>query len=365
MENLTAKSVCEYLELINDVRDNVAALIREKRKCLKKTIEKQPDPIIRFNMEQFRKNLETVLTVQTNLSKAKSHANEKEAEYVRKNRCGFEYKMYYRGHESLSYDLIPSVLRSGRDATESYLYHKIISELPQEFPGHSHIDNLVKMQHFGSDTRLLDITANPLVALYFACLEKKDEAGIVYVFCVPDRSVKYCDSDKVTILSSLAALSYDDIQLLVNLKSKINQELSNFGISTQHDILRKLNQTEYQRRIEKDSAYIKLFNEIRRENPAFENRIKFNDLFDSLIVQPNKTNDRILKQDGAFILSGLATNKEDIVRSNDKFVIYKIHIEDKSRILKELENINITRATMFPDVDNVASFFKHKYYEVE
>ena len=93
--------------------------------------------------------------------------------------------------------------------------------------------------------------------------------------------------------------------------------------------------------------------------------LQFADLFDSLIVQPNKTNDRILKQDGAFILSGLATNKEDIVRSNDKFVIRKIHVEDKPRILKELENINITRATMFPDVDNVASFFKHKYYEVE
>lgn len=365
MENLSVKSICDYLKLINDVRDNVTDLIREKCKCLKKAIEKESDPIIRFNMERFENNLETVSIVQKNLSKVKNRANEKEVEQTRKNRCGFECKMYYRGHESLLYDLIPSVLRSGRDATESYLYHKIISELPQEFPGHSHIDNLVKMQHFGSDTRLLDITANPLVALYFACLEKKDEAGIVYVFCVPDRSVKYCDSDKVTILSSLAALSYDDIQLLINLKSQINQWLYNLGTTTQYEKLSTLNQTEYQKRIEKDSAYIKLFNEIRRENPAFENCIKFNDLFDSLIVQPNKTNDRILKQDGAFILSGLATNKEDIVRSNDKFVISKIHIEDKPRILKELENINITRATMFPDVDNVASFFKHKYYEVE
>ena len=203
---------------------------------------------------------------------------------------------FFRGQANAEWKLTPSLYRNDLFTSESLLLIELQHICPKEFLT-NRFDTLVKMQHFGLPTRLLDTTTNPLVALYFACLEKKDEAGIVYVFCVPDRSVKYCDSDKVTILSSLAALSYDDIQLLVNLKSKINQELSNFGISSQHNILRKLNQTEYQRRIEKDSAYIKLFNEIRRENPAFENRIKFNDLFDSLVVQPNKTNDRILKQD--------------------------------------------------------------------
>lgn len=54
---------------------------------------------------------------------------------------------------------------------------------PDEFLG-NRFDSLVKMQHFGMPTRLLDTTTNPLVALYFACESEKqtNKDGVVYMF---------------------------------------------------------------------------------------------------------------------------------------------------------------------------------------
>lgn len=78
--------------------------------------------------------------------------------------------VFYRGQSNYRYKLKPSVLRDKiRTSCEDKIYLKVLSECSNEFCGDmTHITILSKMQHYGVPTRLLDITSNALVALYFA-----------------------------------------------------------------------------------------------------------------------------------------------------------------------------------------------------
>ena len=56
-------------------------------------------------------------------------------------------------------------------------------EYPMDFyNSRSHFEKLGKMQHYQMCTRLLDLTTNPLVALFFACEDATRDTGQVLVF---------------------------------------------------------------------------------------------------------------------------------------------------------------------------------------
>ena len=67
---------------------------------------------------------------------------------------------------------------------EEAILSAILNEYPERFASFpSWLDRLAIAQHFGMATRLLDITRNALVALYFAVAdENSQEDGVVYVF---------------------------------------------------------------------------------------------------------------------------------------------------------------------------------------
>ena len=70
-------------------------------------------------------------------------------------------------------------------------------------------------QHYGLKTRLLDITRNPLVALFNACEEDGEKDGRLHVFAVPSDLIKSFNSDTVSIIANFAKLRHAGAELAI------------------------------------------------------------------------------------------------------------------------------------------------------
>ncbi|RAZ81742.1 hypothetical protein DDV93_22385 [Cereibacter johrii] len=124
--------------------------------------------------------------------------------------------LFYRGHPDLSYKLTPSIFRteSFRSAEKNIIY-RAMSESPKEFDGDQYFfDKLVRAQHYGIPTRLLDLTINPLIALFFACEKNPTARSQVVVLEVPKGDAKFFLSDAVSCKANLAQLTDPEAQEL-------------------------------------------------------------------------------------------------------------------------------------------------------
>ena len=102
------------------------------------------------------------------------------------------------------------------------------------------------------------------------------------------------------------------------------------------------------------------YHTVKRSNGAFERELNPIDLLAPQFVQPEKNNPRILKQDGAFIISGLDKNADESNMKIRKYLVNEIHVPAlcKALIKDQLANVGISQATLFPEVDKVADYLK-------
>lgn len=251
---------------------------------------------------------------------------------------------FYRGHASFTYSLQPSLYRDARlVANEDVMFKELILRCPNDFASlASTFQTLVKMQHYGLPTRLLDLTANPLIALYFACdpANPSSQSGEVVAFGVPTQEVKYYDSDTVSVIANIA-------------RRPSNFEVPNGKIS--------------KKQFNSQSSIRYLLHEIKQEKPYFEPEIVREHLQSVVCVRPKLENPRIIRQDGAFFLFGVDGSKATGASVPSRYIASAaekrmlIIGSEKPKIRGQLEALGISKSTVYPEIDRVAEYLRTRY----
>lgn len=255
---------------------------------------------------------------------------------------------FYRGQSDRDWGLTPCLYRMGLLEKEGVLIAEFLRIAPLQFQHMGYFDILVKMQHYGLPTRLLDMTLNPLVALFFACYgeQQKSKDGSVYIF--PNLPVFRQGLSDISVIMKYI-FEYSGFKL--DIEEFANDIISSKEISS-----------SYSRKFKSMDDVVNTLSEV----PFYA-------------VLPSLSNQRILNQDGSFFLFGMkvkniekSTNPGtfnkiyydfDIIEYNNEVEklwsnskVLRIPSGLKEILLKELEYIGITRNKMFPELEYQSKF---------
>ncbi len=258
--------------------------------------------------------------------------------------------LVFRGQKTDFWKIEPSVFRDNYLSVEHDLLQQPLIQIPHEFQNNmDFFEIMTKYQHYGMCTRLLDLTTNPLVALYFACeqhgkvlyygeIEKQEPSGIVYY----KRAYPILATDqRVKILSAMAKMNLAQINQLGNILNSLCEQ----SIISVQDRERWLSDEGY-------SCFIQ-------------------DIQANYVIRPIYSNDRLIRQSGMFMLPGFfvreATRIENtIIEKQEKDFrkdfdgFFYVDGEKKTTFLQELDRYNINEATLFPELEHQLSYIRHK-----
>lgn len=260
---------------------------------------------------------------------------------------------FFRGQKNSLWRMSPNVFRNDALQYEFESIDTAIRQRPYDFQSATNFEILTKLQHYGLGTRLLDVTLNPLVALYFASekhaefVRGKDGRG-KYISCDGKIVYQYGYGHKlseleVRITCALPFIEFaEDFTLAGLLKELRNQKI----ISSDEQISLE------------ENNYKKFIHVIQSNN----------------FVVSSFSNERLIRQSGAFIIpSAIKIIGDDLNDGNclirkarcdldDEFeeTYFLIPAEKKESIRDELDFLNINEATLFPELEHQLVYLQNR-----
>ena len=315
---------------------------------------------------------------------------------------GKNYEIVYRAFSNKNIKDIseekPSLFLKNLTKKEKEIYNEFIATKPNEFLNMSTFDKLTKMRHYNIPNRLLDVTFDPLCALYFAVGNTKHEGSMkIFIYVVDKNYIKNFDSDTVTVLSALTKLNHKDklllkfivehfnkyeeiknnalpLVLFKEIQEAIKQKYPKIHDTKDSNIVEILNNKIEERLSEKTkeskkitpnelfnifvSVYVHELNwQLKKEIPGwYENVLDISTFTHCYLVKANQNNPRIVAQSGAFFIYPFEdTDIGDSLLDN---TICNFNVKE------ELKALNIKSSKYFCDDLNVyAEEITEKYIE--
>ncbi len=234
---------------------------------------------------------------------------------------------FYRGQANKQWGIIPNIFRGNNIHNEQRLLFSANNYLSNNLSDcKDELEKMILLQHYGLKTRLLDVTKNPLVALYFACQNNEIDGTV------------YC-----------GFLSYDyNFQKVARLIAKLvfdrgyPDDFNDYALS---HFSKSCDYTSDVKNIKQDLT-----------NPCF--------------FIPQYNNKRILAQQGAFIMTpfyqyndGYFYRLANIDYRDKKYNIFtssiNIQADKKDSILNELDELGINQASIFPEIEHIVEYINN------
>jgi len=322
----------------------------------------------------------------------------------------FEYSymnpILYRGHTNANYFNTPSVFRCHTDY-EHILFNEFERKFPTELSNcRSTVEKLLFMQHYGLETRILDVTESPLVALYFACQEmlkfrekkdaNKNKWGQVVAFRLNNTDKenfrKFYSSKTVSVMSNTALLGreftlndvereyfndnhFGDLRKSINLKDVISNSVyvrtkqDNPRIKNQQGgfFIVTANELEEIKSKKNDTSEKYVMDYVINNSEGSELNLRelsvssFNDRKIMKLKDLEPWNFRFKKivpysldnKYERFQTDPFDLNRHLLKNEKGEQVLLLIPPYCKRKILKQLEKINITESFIYPDIDTI------------